>query len=954
MLASPVAVGPVSPCSGGVRVQGQLPGARLELYAVTDIGAGATSRHVGSSVAASADVIVALSPGIRLRTGEHLVADQRSDTDYGPPLPAAQAIEVTAEPRPVDLGGLFCGQTLLECATCLWIDGVIPGAVVTLAISNDPPLVGETQDARIKFFLPPRRRLTRTEALVVSQTGCGLSGPGVALAGVALQDRGQWPVAAPSIDGPLIKCQKAILIEGVVPGATVVTEHNGDEQRACFGYPTGWFGLARPLASGDVITVRQEFTTCELRSQTATATVGDGNPAPPAIVAPVCQGDRLVRVAGLLSGALVEFAADGAPLCTASAPDATAIFGLPPLIGTSALAVRQSACGGADGTWSDWSAPCPVAALGQQGEPLIVEPLIDGGVAVGVLGLERGSRVDVVSALGVIGTAYGNGDVRVDVPLWHALVRDDIVTLRTLRCGELTSWPHAARVQGRTDLRPPRIAAPACDCGGSVLVEEVAPGSLVEVYRQGSAAIPSLLGVARAGADTVSVDVPALTGGENLQAAQRMASERSQLGPVATAVDPPNWHYAPDDPQAGPLARLGAFRLCQLTGGADPAGRPHAGPTTGFGIHGTDLGVPVEHDGRLYLFFGDEAETNLDPIAWLTTADADDLETAAPDLNWLLGSGGHFQWLTLDGNDLGNFEVPTGAFSYEGRLYLFIGKDKVEEPHSRMTTSVLAVRDDPHWDFRTVLFISSTTGGQILVLEPDGSIEPAPYPGRRWMLHISPTVVHNADWPGLPSSTGDGLLMFGSSSYRGDLDTTPTEDQLGNVYLAWAPLTPGVAPPVAPIPSADQWHFFAGLTAGTPTWQTLAAGPPTPLLPVDTAGPRKLGEISCVWYPPLRRWILAGSVQAPVNVARRPWGPWTTSEFICHAAQPDRDAQDGSVGWTDSQVTYAPYLIRRWYRWDRSLRTMTLYFTLSGFDDRPGKQKYQPQLIRSTIRCWSP
>ena len=95
----------------------------------------------------------------------------------------------------------------------------------------------------------------------------------------------------------------------------------------------------------------------------------------------------------------------------------------------------------------------------------------------------------------------------------------------------------------------------------------------------------------------------------------------------------------------------------------------------------------------------------------------------------------------------------------------------------------------------------------------------------------------------------------------------------GNVYLAWAPLTLGAVPPQAPLPSADEWMFFAGLNpSGAPSWRKLAQGPPTPILPLDPGGPRGLGEISVMWYAPLRRWILAGSVQVPVNVARVPWG----------------------------------------------------------------------------------
>jgi hypothetical protein len=953
MLGSPVVVGPVSPCNTGVRVQGQLPGAQLDVYAVVVLPGQTRSRHVGSAVVASADAFVSLAAGARLFPGEHVTVDQRTSSDFGQGVPASLAVEVTAEPRAGDLAGLFAGETLLECGTCLWLEGVFPGASVSLQLNNDPPLLAETQGQRVKFSLPAGQQLSTGDTLVASQTACGLAGSPVSIAAPVSQVRSEWPVAAPSVETPLVKCQAALRLDGVLPGATVVVEHNGEEERACFGYRHGVFWLRRRLEASDTVRVHQEFRGCELVSEGESHTAVDDVPAPPFVLAPVCEGDRLIRLAGLVPGAMVELAADGQHLCFFGAPEPAATFGVPPLLGTKELTVRQSACDGDQGTWSGWSAPRRVRSLGPQSTPEIVEPLIEGGVVVGVRGVKSGALVQIVSPLGVIGEAYGNGDVRLDVPLCCPLVRDDPINLQTFRCGKKAVGPGAVRVGPGHDLPPPNVRDPACDCGGSVLVEGVTPGAVVEVYRLSGAA-SVLVGSRWAGAEAGSVDVPPQRGGEQLQARQRIGQQRSGVGAIATVVNPPHWLYEPPHQPSNELERTGAFRLCQLTRDSDPAGRPHAGPTTGYGINGTDLGVPVDHGGALYLFFGDEAVSDWDPTAWSTTSDPDELEDQAPDLHWILNSAGRFQWLSLDGEGLGNFEVPTGGFSYDGRLYLFIAKDKLGDfPDWRMTSSRLAVLDDQQWDFHPLLFISSTVGAQIIRLDPDGTRHVEPYPGGRWMLHISPTVVRNADWPGLPASSGDGLLMFGSASYRAVLDATPTEQQLGNVYLAWAPLTPGVVPPHAPILGADQWQFFAGLSAnGTPSWQTLSAGPPTPLLPPGPWGPRKLGEISAAWYPSLRRWILTGSFQAEINVARQPWGPWTSSDTICDAGRPDRDAGNSTDSFTNGNVTYAPYLIRRWQRWDRSLRTATVYFTLSGWDDRPGKVKYQPQLIRSTVKCW--
>jgi hypothetical protein len=200
--------------------------------------------------------------------------------------------------------------------------------------------------------------------------------------------------------------------------------------------------------------------------------------------------------------------------------------------------------------------------------------------------------------------------------------------------------------------------------------------------------------------------------------------------------------------------------------------------------------------------------------------------------------------------------------------------------------------------------------------------------------------------------------MFGSSAYRGlpASDLTAPEQTFSNVYLAWAPLTPGRVPPHSPLPPPEDWQFVSGFDgSGMPIWESLRAGAtPVPILGQDPWGPRELGEISVVWYPLLRRWILSGSVQGPINLARAPWGPWTQSDTIVDAFRNDRDAGESQPNghWTDTKVLYAPYLVKRWLRWDRSTRRATLYFTISVWDEPNDQHGYQPQLIRSKVSCW--
>jgi hypothetical protein len=902
-------------------------------------------------VASSTDEVLEFLPGINLDSGERVTAEQSLGGDHGDAMPASLGIEVFAKPEPEDLNGLFANDTLLECGSCLWLAGVVPGATVRLQINSHPPLTADASADTVKFFLPSEYRLHMSDVLVASQLACGIMGPSVSIAPPVAQVRADWPVNAPKISEPLYRCQTGIHLENVLPGATVVVGFDGKEYRACFGYRSGWFALSRPLELGDKVIVRQEFFQCEFRSKDSTAKVTENIPHAPVLVEPICQGDRIVWVEQLIRNATLEFAVDRKLLCRAGAPEAIAPFGLPPLNGAQSLAVRQSVCGGQDGTWSDWRT-VSVRALGPTAEPKIVEPLIEHGVAVGVTGAAKGTFIQIIGHKGPIGEMWANGDERVDIPLWFSLVRDDLIHVRTLRCGVSRDWPHEAPVNRAGDVAPPVLANPLCDCGGSVLVRNVLPGAFVELFKLGSGDSLTFAGITRAGASEVSVDVAPLTPGDRMVARQRLGATRSGPGPFAEAPVTPHWTYVAES----------AFRLCQLTQDWDPTGRPHGQPTTPIGITGTDLGIPVEHRGRLYLFFGDSREapgneSDGDPIGWLTTVDPDDLEDAAPEIHWITNEEGQFRRLVVNGlPPLGNFEVPTGGFSYDGRLFIFVGIVKAENP-SRMTVSFLVSGDNPRNNFQRIMPISSTIGGMTLVKQPDGSATLESFPFGRWMLHISPTVVRNADWPGLPTSSGDGLLMFGSSIYRGDPagDRTAAEQFLSNVYLAWAPLTPG-ANQAAPIPYPSEWKFVTGFTSNRePIWGTLHAGDiPVPILPGEAGGPRLLGEISATWYPLLRRWVLAGSVQAPINVAQNPWGPWTKSDTICDPTRPDRDAGNSKPNgrWTDTGVTYAPYLVQRWFKWDRSTRTATFYYTLSVFDDPDEQHGYQPQLMRSEIRCY--
>ena len=126
-----------------------------------------------------------------------------------------------------------------------------------------------------------------------------------------------------------------------------------------------------------------------------------------------------------------------------------------------------------------------------------------------------------------------------------------------------------------------------------------------------------------------------------------------------------------------------------------------------------------------------------------------------------------------------------------------------------------------------------------------------------------------------------------------------THGRFGGVSLARLPAA-GVEDPAA-------WRYFAGLDGGVPQWDADEAA--AELVVDDT-----VGELSVVWNPYLRRWLMAYLKEGAGVVVREglaPWGPWGAPITLVRAA--------------DVPGLYGPYMLPR-YTADGG---RTIYFTLS-------------------------
>jgi len=359
-------------------------------------------------------------------------------------------------------------------------------------------------------------------------------------------------------------------------------------------------------------------------------------------------------------------------------------------------------------------------------------------------------------------------------------------------------------------------------------------------------------------------------------------------------------------------------KVCQVTGDLDEERQqPTLNQTRArFGVAGTDLGAPFEHQGRLYVLFGDtigrRPEPGVDSFAFSDDRNPEDCLA----LEFVTERPGLFLPLRVPGISQGAYEVPTGGLSNGQVMYVFFKTDAVDgRPASR---SVLAASADGGRTFRVVYDVS-----------------------RSKFLTTQPVSVDNAEVPGLPESEGAGVLLWGMGEYRAS-----------DPYLGYVPL--------ARIEDRSAWRFFAGLDAGSgvPRWSTEEADA-APLFSQPC-----LGEGAGYWSPHLGKWLMvydcspSGHGQPKgvnVRAADAPWGPWSGAEVLFDPRRDEGYCRFIHVSWqvercdslgpenrrNDWGGLYAPYLIPRFTAGDDA--AITIYYLLSTWNP------YQVVLMRSRL-----
>jgi uncharacterized protein (TIGR03437 family) len=399
-------------------------------------------------------------------------------------------------------------------------------------------------------------------------------------------------------------------------------------------------------------------------------------------------------------------------------------------------------------------------------------------------------------------------------------------------------------------------------------------------------------------------------------------------------------------------------KVCQPNGETDYETRqPTVSRTqTNYGLSGDDLGASFEHNGKLWLLFGDTLPTatfngkpNAQTDSPRTPSDNDAIAfTSGADVNQCLkldfvrDSLGAFQnpvVLNAQGKPaftLGDFEVPLAGIDVAGRMFVMFATDKNS---TFSTRSVMAVSDDDGNSYHYLYDFSAPSCTRC-----DGA------------KFVNVAILSAA------SSLKDGYLYFwgsaGGTGYRNS-----------SVFLA-RKLATAMAQPGA-------MQYFTGLAKDgvTPNWSVSETDAVQLFQDLDGTPPAPkncTGELGVDYNTFLQRWVMLyncgdRTAATPSGVymrfAPQPWGPWGAPQtifngdrdrghcfFIHRAVTPTNPACD-QVGNPGREATeggaYGPYFLSPFTTGDTASGASTFYYLLSTWNP------YIEVIMKTTVQSAS-
>jgi hypothetical protein len=279
-------------------------------------------------------------------------------------------------------------------------------------------------------------------------------------------------------------------------------------------------------------------------------------------------------------------------------------------------------------------------------------------------------------------------------------------------------------------------------------------------------------------------------------------------------------------------------QVMQLTGADSP------NQTDRYVVHGTDLGSMLEHDGRIYIVFGDTfgprpvGHTGGGGSLWRSNALAYTYDRDASDGitidGWITDSTGTAREVVASPKTGGEItRIPTHGVSANGNIYLYF-------------MSVRQWGDHGQWQANHAGVARSTDDGQTFEI-----VQGLQWPGQSGFIQvaIAPHEDHLYFWT-IPAGRFGGTRLM-----------RVTEEAIEDL---------------------DAYEYYTGVRRGEPQWSRRMEDA---ALIIEAP----VGELSVAWSSYLERWIVTYLNEATRSIelreARDPWGPWSAPYQVAHASR---------------------------------------------------------------------
>lgn len=533
---APVLTAPLLECGRCVRVDGLLPGVKVE---VRDAGA-----SIGHASAAGSAVHVPIAPPFA--TGHAITARQVYCGNPGPDSPALTVGAVRE--KKLQLAAPEVRTPLFACQPSVVVDGCMPGCQVELFVNGVPTAAGCAIGTAVNLGVAGG--LVKGTSITAQLSLCNgaIQSPPSALGVVQPADAIPKPVVWP----PLYEGDTSVLVGMTVSGEiTTITADGVQIGMGGAGGGNAPLNVDPPLVAGQKVVATVELCSVKKSSLPVTVLPAPTTVNPPSIVKPLVACAPLVNVADCIPGAEVRvYAQSGGNTVLLGIAHAfsaaTTVWTTPPLkTGWSVHATQK-----VGGTTSAPSAAVVVVAPPAPPTPALAKSILACARCVRVSGLVVGARVDVYQEGVWVGGAYAAG-FEIDVAVYPGLAAGTTITATQTVCGKVSKAATAPVVRGPEKVPAP-VLQPAFAGQAFVPATQLLPGAVVEVEE--ISVYGQVIGKAcvTAGSAVIGVNLPLFAGGR-LRARQTLCTT-SAYSPTIVVAQPPEWPL-------GPGAFMAGFRL---------------------------------------------------------------------------------------------------------------------------------------------------------------------------------------------------------------------------------------------------------------------------------------------------------------------------------------------------------------------------------------------------------